>query len=42
MITNSGKQILAKYLIEQAPSYASHIPVGCGLNPDADTAIGRQ
>lgn len=39
MITNSGKQILAKYLIEQAPSYASHIAVGCGLNPDADTDI---
>jgi hypothetical protein len=39
MITNSGKQILAKYLIEQAPSYASHIAVGCGLNPDSDTDI---
>lgn len=39
MITISGKQILAKYLIEQAPSYASHIAVGCGLNPDANTDI---
>jgi hypothetical protein len=39
MITVSGKQILAKYLIEQAPSYASHIAVGCGLNPDANTDI---
>lgn len=30
MITNTGKAILAKYLIGQAPSYASYIAVGCG------------
>jgi hypothetical protein len=30
MITNTGKKILAKYLIGQAPAYASHIAVGCG------------
>lgn len=30
MITNTGKDILAKYLIGQAPSYASHIAFGCG------------
>lgn len=30
MITNTGKGILAKYLIGQAPSYASYIAVGCG------------
>lgn len=30
MITNIGKGILAKYLIGQAPSYASYIAVGCG------------
>lgn len=30
MITNVGKGILAKYLIGQAPAYASYIAVGCG------------
>lgn len=30
MITNNGKAILAKYLIGQAPSYASYLAVGCG------------
>jgi hypothetical protein len=35
MITNTGKGILAKYLIGQAPSYASHIAIGCGATPKA-------
>lgn len=30
MITNKGKSILAKYLIGQAPAYASYIAFGCG------------
>ena len=33
MITNTGKNILAKYLVGQTPSYASHIAVGCGPSP---------
>jgi hypothetical protein len=33
MITNTGKNLLAKYLVGQTPSYASHIAVGCGVNP---------
>ena len=33
MITNVGKNLLAKYLIGQAPSYASHIALGCGPVP---------
>lgn len=33
MITNTGKSILAKYLIGQAPSYASYIAIGCGAQP---------
>jgi hypothetical protein len=33
MITNTGKNILAKYLIGQTSSYASHIAVGCGADP---------
>jgi hypothetical protein len=32
MITNTGKNILAKYLVGQTPSYASYIAVGCGTN----------
>lgn len=30
MITNTGKNILAKYLIGQSPAYASYIAFGCG------------
>jgi hypothetical protein len=35
MITNVGKNLLAKYLIGQAPAYASHIAIGCGPTPKA-------
>lgn len=39
MLTNTGKNILAKYLIGQAPAYASYIAFGCG--PSAiDAATG--
>lgn len=33
MITNSGKNIIAKYLLGHTSSYASHIAVGCGATP---------
>lgn len=33
MITSKGKNIIAKYLIGQAPAYASYIAVGCGAKP---------
>ena len=33
MITNTGRTILAKYLIGQAPAYASHIALGVGQKP---------
>jgi hypothetical protein len=33
MITNSGKTIIAKYLVGQSPAYASFIAVGCGPTP---------
>jgi hypothetical protein len=33
MITNTGKNILAKYLLGQAPAYASYIALGCGAKP---------
>jgi hypothetical protein len=33
MITNTGKSIIAKYLLGQAQAYASYIAVGCGKKP---------
>lgn len=33
MITNSGKEIIAKYLLGTAPAYASYIALGCGAKP---------
>ena len=41
MITNTGKTILAKYLIGQAPAYASHIALGVGSTPlDSSDSFG--
>ena len=42
MITDTGKKILAKYLIGQTPSYASHIAVGCGARPLSSAAPGLE
>lgn len=39
MITNTGKNILAKYLIGQAPAYASYIAIGCGTTPLSSDAV---
>lgn len=33
MITNTGKNIIAKYLIGQAPAFASYLALGCGQRP---------
>jgi hypothetical protein len=33
MLTQKGKNILAKYLVNQAPGYAGYIAIGCGANP---------
>lgn len=33
MITNTGKDILSRYLVGHTSSYASHIAVGCGPKP---------
>ena len=33
MITNTGKEIIAKYLLGTAPAYASYIALGCGAKP---------
>ena len=41
MITNTGKNILAKYLIGQAPAYASYMAIGCGPKPlPSDGTLG--
>ena len=37
MITDTGKSIIGKYLLGQAPAYASYIAIGCGPTP-LDTA----
>jgi hypothetical protein len=33
MITNTGKDIIGKYMLGQAPAYASYIAIGCGAQP---------
>jgi hypothetical protein len=33
MITNTGKSIIGKYLLGQAPAYASYLAIGCGPIP---------
>jgi len=33
MITNAGKDIIAKYLLGQTSSYATHLAIGCGAEP---------
>ena len=38
MITNTGKSIIGKYLLGQAPAYASYIAIGCGAQPLTTTA----
>ncbi len=41
MITDKGKSILGKYLLGQAPAYASHIAIGCGTKPlDTTDVLG--
>ena len=36
MITNNGKELIAKFLLGQAPAYATHIGLGCGSRPGID------
>ena len=33
MITNDGKELISKYLLGQAPAYATHISIGSGAIP---------
>lgn len=44
MITNSGKQLIGKFLLGQAPNFATHIAAGCGptaLLPDESLTEGE-
>ena len=41
MITEKGRELIAKYLLGQAPSYASFISFGCGAEP-GDTVTGTE
>ena len=36
MITNKGRELISKFLLGQAPSYASFISFGCGAEPGQD------
>jgi len=41
LITSTGKSILGKYLLGQAPAYASFIAIGCGAKPlDTTDVLG--
>ena len=41
MITNTGKTIIGKYLLGQAPAFASYIAVGCGKQPfETEESLG--
>jgi hypothetical protein len=43
MITNSGKELISKYLLGQAPAYATHVSIGCGATPlQTDDPIPEQ
>ena len=42
MITSTGRDILAKYLIGQTTSFASHIAIGCGPLPSLTSADYRE
>jgi len=33
MITENGKRVISKYLLNEAPAYATHISIGCGAKP---------
>lgn len=33
MITNDGKELIAKYLLGEAPAFATHVAIGCGADP---------
>jgi hypothetical protein len=42
MITNNGKQLIGKFLLGQAPNFATHIAAGCGptaLFPDQELSV---
>jgi hypothetical protein len=41
MITNTGKSIIGKYLLGQAPAFGSFLAIGCGATPLSNGDIGQ-
>ena len=41
MITNTGKSIIGKYLLGQAPAFGSYLAIGCGATPLSNGDIGQ-
>jgi hypothetical protein len=41
MITNTGKSIIGKYLLGQAPAFGSFLAIGCGATPLNNGDIGQ-
>lgn len=42
MITNGGKEIISKYMLNQVNSYATHISIGCGATPLRSSDFGPE
>ena len=42
MITDTGKSIIGKYLLGQAPAYATHISLGCGAKPNTTGSFSEK
>jgi len=38
LITNKGKSLVAKYMLDQIPSYGSYLALGCGAPPSTTTS----
>ena len=41
MITNTGKSIIGKYLLGQAPAFGSYLAIGCGATPLSNGDVGQ-
>jgi hypothetical protein len=42
MITNGGKEIISKYMLNQVNAYATHISIGCGAMPLKTLDVGPE
>jgi hypothetical protein len=39
LITNDGKNVIARFLLGQAPEFATHIAAGCGPKPTSSASV---